>query len=185
MNNGRPLKIGGLVGSLRKESFNRALMLEAQKNCPSGAEIEILSIELPLFNQDLEMDPPQAVKDFKAKIEAADAILISSPEYNYSVSGVLKNAIDWASRPYGKNSLEGKPVAVMSASIGMIGGARGQYHLRQSFVFLNMFPVNRPEVMVPMAQDLIKDGKIEDPKTKEKIAELVQALIAWTERLSS
>lgn len=109
--------------------------------------IEIIDIEgVPLFNQDLEEKMSEKVKEFKAKIKAADAILIVTPEYNYSVPGVLKNAIDWASRPYGDNSFGGKPVAVMSASQGMLGGARAQYHLRQTFVSLNIHPVNRPEV---------------------------------------
>ena len=95
---------------------------------------------MPLFNQDLEAQPPEKIKEFKAKIRAADAILIATPEYNYSIPGVLKNAIDCASRPYGDNAFDGKPVALMGASVGMLGTARAQYHLRQSFVFLNMAP---------------------------------------------
>lgn len=182
----KKLKIVGLVGSLRQGSFNKALMDEAVKNCPPEAGIEIVGIgELPLFNQDQEMDLPSVVKDFKQKIKSADAILIASPEYNYSISGVLKNTIDWASRPYGDNSLEGKPVAVMSASIGMLGGARAQYHLRQCFVFLDMHPINRPEVMVPFAQEKIQNGIVQDAKTKEKIAELVTSLIAWAKKLKN
>jgi len=109
--------------------------------------------------------------------------LIATPEYNYSIPGVLKNAIDWASRPYGDNALEGKPVALMGASVGMLGTARAQYHLRQTFVFLNMYPLNRPEVMVPFANDKVNnDGKVTDPKTKEKIRELLESLIVWTRR---
>jgi chromate reductase len=124
------------------------------------------------------------VKEFKTKIRAADAILIATPEYNYSIPGVLKNAIDSASRPYGDNAFEGKPVALMGASIGMLGTARAQYHLRQSFVFLNMLPLNQPEVMVPFAQEKIdQDGRVTDQKTKEKIKELVETLVAWTRRL--
>ncbi len=178
----RKIKIVGLVGSLRKDSFNKVIMEQALKSCPPTAEIEILGIELPLFNQDLENNLPQKVKDFKAKIKVADAILIASPEYNYSIPGVLKNAIDWASRPYGDNSLESKPVAIMSASIGMLGGARMQYHLRQSFVFLNMFALNRPEVIVPFAQEKIENGEVKDEKTREKIEELVEALIVFTKK---
>jgi chromate reductase, NAD(P)H dehydrogenase (quinone) len=98
------------------------------------------------------MDMPGKVTEFKSKMRQADAILVSTPEYNYSVSGVLKNAIDFASRPYGDNPFDDKPVAIMSASIGMLGGARAQYHLRQMFVFLNMHPVNGPEVIVTFAQ---------------------------------
>ena len=181
--NSDKIKIVGLVGSLRKDSFNRAVMNEAVKSCPEEAGIEVLEINLPLFNQDQESTPPQDVKTLKEKIAASDAVIIATPEYNYSVPGVLKNAIDWASRPYGDNSFEGKPVAMMSASIGMLGGARAQYHLRQSFVFLNMHPLNRPEVMVPFAQDKIKNGQLEDAETKEKIATLVKALIEHTRSL--
>lgn len=183
MENEKKIKIAGLVGSLRKDSFNKALMVEAVKNCPSEAEIEVVSIDLPLFNQDRENDQPESVKIFKHQVKSADAILIASPEYNYSMSGVLKNAIDWASRPYGDNSLQGKPVGVMSASSGMLGGSRAQYHLRQTFVFLDMHPVNRPEVMVPFAAEKIQGGVVQDEKTKEKIGELVAALIAWTRKL--
>ena len=101
------------------------------------------------------MNMPVKVIEFKSKIRQADAILIATPEYNYSVPGVLKNAIDSASRPYGDNPFNEKPVAIISASIGMLGGARAQYHLRQTFVFLNMLPVNGPEVIVTFAQDKI------------------------------
>jgi len=101
---------------------------------------------------------PEKVREFKAKIRAADAILIATPEYNYSVPGVLKNAIDWASRPPGDNAFDGKPAAIMSASEGMLGGARAQYQLRHVFVFLNMHPINKPEVIVTFATERI-DGK--------------------------
>jgi chromate reductase len=171
------IKIIGLAGSLRQDSFNKALMQTAVEFCPKNAEIEVADINLPLFNQDMENDLPESVEIFKAKIESADAVLIAAPEYNYSFSGVLKNAIDWGSRPFGNNSFENKPVAIMSASIGMLGGARAQYHLRQCFVFLNMRAFNRPEVMVPFAAEKIQDGKVVDEKTREKIIELVEALV--------
>jgi chromate reductase len=172
-------------GSLRKGSYNRALLKAAQEMVPSGARLEIFDIAgIPAFNQDLETNPPPIVKEFKAKIRAADAILIATPEYNYSVPGFLKNAIDIASRPYGDNAFDGKPVALMGASVGMLGTARAQYHLRQSCVFLNMHPLNQPEVMVPLAQEKIdKDGKVTDQKTREKIRELLEGLVAWTRRL--
>ena len=125
---------------------------------------------------------PVKVMEFKSKIRDADGILIATPEYNYSVPGVLKNAIDWASRPYGDNAFDGKPVAIMSASIGMLGGARAQYHLRQMFVFLNMHPVNRPEVMVTFAQDKFDaDGKLVDENTKKYVSKLLQNLAKWTD----
>ena len=139
------IKILGIAGSLRKASFNRAALRAAQKLVPEGASLDIFDIEgLPGFNQDEEKNPPAKVVDMKAKIRAADAILFSTAEYNYSIPGVLKNAIDWASRPYGDSAWNGKPVAVMGASVGVIGTARAQYHLRQVFVFLDMDPVNQP-----------------------------------------
>jgi chromate reductase len=129
---------------------------------------------------------PEIVREFKTKIRSADAILIATPEHNYSVPGVLKNAIDWASRPYGDKSFEGKPVAVMSASTGMLGGARAQYQLRQAFVFLNMHPLNRPEIFVTFAnQEFDEKGKLTDEKTKKFIKQLLQALVAWTRKLGN
>ncbi len=179
------LSILGFAGSLRQGSYNKALLRAAQEMVPAGVELEILDLAgIPPFNQDLEMQPAEKVTAFKAAIRAADALLIATPEYNYSMSGVLKNALDCASRPYGDNALDGKPVAIMGASVGMLGTARAQYHLRQSCVFLNMYPLNRPEVMVPFAQEKIDDqGRLTDPKTREKIAELLESLIVWTRRL--
>jgi chromate reductase len=178
-------RILGFVGSLRKGSYNKALMRAALELLPENVELEVFDLsEIPPFNQDDERQPPQAVREFKAKVRAADAILIASPEYNYSVPGVLKNAIDWASRPYGDNAFEGKPVAVMSASIGSLGGARAQYHLRQSFVYLNMYPINRPEVMMPFAQDNVDaDGNVTNEQTRKLIRELLEALVRWMQRL--
>ncbi len=172
-------------GSLRKGSYNKALLRAAQEMVPSDARLEVFDIAgIPAFNQDLETNPPPIVKEFKAKIRAADAILMATPEYNYSIPGFLKNAIDSASRPYGDNAFDGKPVALMGASVGTLGTARAQYHLRQSCVFLNMHPLNQPEVMVPLAQEKIdKDGKVTDQKTREKIRELLESLVAWTRRL--
>jgi chromate reductase len=179
------VKILGFSGSLRKGSYNTALLRLAVALAPEGASIETFDMDgIPPFNQDEERSPPQKIKLFKEKIRAADAILISTPEYNYSIPGVLKNAIDWASRPYGDNAFEGKPVAIMSASIGMLGGARAQYHLRQSFVFLNMFPINRPEVMMPFAADKVDaDGNIKDEMTKKLVKELLESLVSHARRL--
>jgi chromate reductase len=138
-----------------------------------------------VFNQDLEENMPLKVKEFKSKIRDADAILIVTPEYNYSVPGVLKNAIDWASRPYGDNPFDGKLVAIMSASIGMLGGARAQYHLRQMFVFLNMHPVNVPEVIVPFAREKFDaTGRLLDENTKKFLTQLFQNIVNWTRRLT-
>ena len=174
----------GFAGSLRKQSYNRAILAAAREMVPDDAFLEIFDLEgIPPFNQDLELQPPDKVKEFKARIRAADAILIATPEYNYSIPGVLKNAIDWASRPYGDNAFDGKPVAMMGASVGTLGTARAQYHLRQSFVFLNMCPMNQPEVMVSFAQDKVdSSGRLTDEKTKKKIKELLESLVTWTRR---
>ena len=175
----------GFAGSLRKQSYNRSLLSAATEMVPDDAALEVFDLEgIPPFNQDLEQQPPEKVREFKAKIRAADAILIATPEYNYSIPGVLKNAIDWASRPYGDNAFDGKPVAMMGASVGMLGTARAQYDLRRSFVFLNMYPMNQPEVMVPFAQDKVdSSGRVTDEKTRKKIRELLQSLAAWTKRM--
>jgi chromate reductase len=179
------VNILGFAGSLRKDSYNRSLLRAALELVPKDAKLEVFDLDgIPPFNQDLENQPSEKVKEFKAKIRAADAILIVTPEYNYSIPGVLKNAIDCASRPYGDNAFEHKPVAIMGASIGMGGSARAQYHLRQCFVFLTCFALNQPEVMVPFAQEKIdKEGKLTDQKTREKIKELLESLVAWTKRL--
>lgn len=181
----KEIRIFGFAGSLRKRSLNRAILAAASELLPEGAKLEIFDLEgIPPFNQDLEKQPPDRVREFKANIRAADALLIAVPEYNYSVSGVLKNAIDWASRPYGDNAFEGKPVALMGASVGTLGTARAQYHLRQTCVTLDMHPLNRPEVMVPSAHEKIdREGKVTDPTTREKIKELLASLVVWTGRL--
>jgi chromate reductase, NAD(P)H dehydrogenase (quinone) len=179
------IKILGFAGSLRKGSYNKVILEEARKSVPPQALMEVYDLEgLPFFNQDLENNPTEKVKEFKLRIREADGILIATPEYNYSIPGVLKNAIDVASRPYGTNAFQGKPVALMGASIGALGTARAQYHLRQCFVFLNMIPMNMPEVMVPFAQDKIDaNGQLHDQKTEEKIKELVDAFVAWIRKV--
>src|SRR5438445_7370999 len=146
------LSILAIAGSLRRDSYNKSALRAAQSLCREGARLEIYDIAgLPLFNQDEEKNPTPKVTDFKQKIRAADAILISTAEYNYGMPGILKNAIDVASRPYGDSAWSGKPVAVMSAAMSMGGGVRAQYQLRQAFVFLNMDAVVQPEVAIPMA----------------------------------
>jgi chromate reductase len=181
------IEILGFAGSLRKDSFNKALLRTAAEVAPADVELKTFDLEgiLP-FNEDLEKEPTARVKEFKAQIRRAGAILIATPEYNYSMPGVLKNAIDVASRPYGDNAFESKPVAIMGASIGTLGTARAQYHLRQSCVFLNMYPLNRPEVMVSAVQDKVNEtGRITDEKTRAKVKELLQALVAWTRQLTA
>jgi chromate reductase len=182
----KQIKILAFAGSLRKGSYNKALVRAAVEVAPENVSMEVFDLEgIPPFNQDNENNPPAKVVEFKEKIRSADALLISTPEYNYSIPGVLKNAIDWASRPYRDNSLENKPVALMSASTGMLGGARAQYHLRQSFVFLNMQPVNKPEVMLPLAaQNIDANGKVTNELTRTLIKQLIEALVTWTNRLN-
>jgi len=179
------LSILGFGGSLRKGSFSGALLHAAVELVPEEARLEIFDLApIPIFNQDFEKTPPDIVKQFKSKIKAVDAILVGTPEYNYSIPGYLKNAVDWASRPYGDNSFEGKPVAIISSSTGMLGGARAQYHLRQTFIFLDMHPVNRPEVMVTHANQKINEqGKLTDEDTRKIIRQLLESLVAWTKKL--
>lgn len=177
------LKIGVLVGSLKKESVNRAVFETVKEICPKDMELNEIKIgNLPLFNQDYENDLPRVVINFKKNILESDAILFITPEYNYSVPGSLKNAIDWGSRPYGDNSWNNKPATIMSASGGMLGGVRAQYHLRQMFVFVNIVALNMPEVMIPRAPEKIENGKIIDEYTIKKIAEQLEALKNWTKK---
>jgi chromate reductase, NAD(P)H dehydrogenase (quinone) len=179
------IRILGIAGSVRRESYNRAALRAATQLLPEGATIDIFEIDgLPGFSQDEEQNPPAKVVELKKRIREADAILIVTPEYNYSVPGVLKNAIDWASRPYGDSAWNGKPAAIMGASIGAIGTARAQYHLRQMMVFLNMFPINQPEVMIGNAQNRFdSQGNLTDDLTKDLIRQLLQNLIKWTRRI--
>jgi chromate reductase len=179
------IKVLAFAGSLRKSSYNKALIRAAVEVAPENVVIEVFDLEgIPLFNQEFEANPPQRVKDFKDKIRAADALLIATPEYNYSIPGVLKNAIDCASRPKADTPFEGKPVAIMSAATGRFGGARAQYHLRQAFIFLNMQPINRPEVMLSDAQHNVDaEGKVTNDQTRQLIRQLLEALAAWTIKL--
>ena len=179
------ITILGIAGSLRKASYNRGALRAAQEVAPPDAKIEIFDLNgIPIFNQDEDKRPPERVTELKKRIRAADAILICTPEYNYSIPGGLKNAIDWASRPYGDSAWEGKPVAIMGATPGMLGTARAQYHLRQCFVFLNMRPLNRPEVMIGNASERFdQQGNLTDHDTREHIKKLVEALVKWTRQL--
>jgi chromate reductase len=182
----KQIKILAFAGSLRRGSYNKALVRAAVELAPENVVMEVFDLEgIPPFNEDYVSNPPASVIEFKDKIRKADALLIATPEYNYSIPGVLKNAIDWASRPFQGNPLEGKPVAVMSASAGRLGGARAQYHLRQTFVFLNMHPVNRPEIMLSQAADNVDtNGRLTNEQTRKLIKQLIEALVTWTDRLS-
>ena len=182
----RPVQILGIAGSLRRDSYNRAALRAATQLAPQDASVDIFKLDgLPGFNQDEEQNPPGEVVELKRRVREADAILFVTPEYNYSVPGVLKNAIDWASRPYGDSAWNGKPAAIMGASTGAIGTARAQYHLRQMMVFLNMFPINQPEVMIGNATERFDaQGNLTDNATKEFIRQLLQNLVDWTRRIS-
>jgi chromate reductase, NAD(P)H dehydrogenase (quinone) len=175
----------GIVGSLRRESYNRSAMRAAVELVPEGAGIEVFELDgIPAFNQDDEQHPPAKVVELKRRIRAADALLFVTPEYNYSIPGVLKNAIDWASRPYGDNAWSGKPAAIMGASNGAIGTARAQYHLRQVCVFLNVHALNGPEVMIRHAAERFDvQGNLQDETSKKLIRQLLQNLMDWTECL--
>ena len=183
MNN--PIRILGIAGSLRRGSYNRAALRAATKLVPEGAILETFELDgIPGFNQDDEQDPPAKIVELKRRIREADAVLFVTPEYNYSVSGVLKNAIDWASRPYGDSAWNGKPAAIMGASPGAMGTARAQYHLRQMLVYLNMFPINLPEVMISHAMDRFdQEGNLTDVPTRERITGLLQNLVDWARRI--
>jgi chromate reductase len=181
----KPVRILGIAGSLRRESYNRSALRAAVQLVPQDATLEVFELDgIPGFNQDEEQNPPAKVVELKRRIRDADSVLFVTPEYNYSVPGVLKNAIDWASRPYGDSAWSGKPAAIMGASVGAIATARAQYHLRQIMVFLNMFPVNQPEVMIGHAAERFdKDGNLTDDTTKDFIRQLLASLVAWTRRL--
>jgi chromate reductase, NAD(P)H dehydrogenase (quinone) len=177
-------KILGICGSLRKASFNRSALNAAGKLLPSGASLEAFELDgIPVFNQDNEQTPPPRVAEFKDKIRASDAVLFVTPEYNFSIPGVLKNAIDWASRPSGQSAWKGKPVAIMGASAGALGTARAQYHLRQCFVFLDMPAVNQPEVLIGgAAQKFDAQGQLTDQVAKDLIAKLLANLVGLAQR---
>lgn len=179
------INVLGVSGSLRKASYNAAALRAAKELAPSGVRLETFDIApIPLYNEDVRAQGyPPPVEDFRARIKAADAVLIVTPEYNYSVPGVLKNAIDWASRPP-EQPFNGKPIALMGASISAFGTARAQYHLRQSFVFMNGLVLNQPEVMIGSAGTRFDaQGKLIDEKSRELITALLTGLRDWALRL--
>lgn len=180
------LTVLGLSGSLRQGSYNRMALRAAQKLAPAGMTIETFDRlgEIPPYDEDVKQQGfPPAVQELRERIKAADALLIVTPEYNYSVPGVLKNAIDWASRPP-EQPFADKPLALLSASPGMLGGVRAQYHLRQSFVSLDAKLLNRPEAFIGQcAQKFAEDGTLTDEKTAAAIGALLEGLRAWTLRL--
>lgn len=175
----------GISGSLRKGSYNSVLIRIAKEETPPGTEFIIADISgIPLYNEDVRLQGmPKPVAVFKEQIRTADALLIATPEYNYSIPGVLKNALDWASRPPETSPLSDKPVALMGAG-GMMGTARAQYHLRQVCVFTNMHPLNKPELFIRRAAEKFdEEGNSKDPLIRDRVRNLIEALISWTQRL--
>ncbi len=179
------MRVLGIAGSLRQGSYNRAALRAAVELAPGGMEIELFDLaSIPMYNDDVRQQGyPTAVADMRQRIAKADALLIATPEYNYSIPAVLKNAIDWASRPPDP-PLNDKPLAIMGASPGALGTSRAQYHLRQVCVFVNMHPLNKPEVMISHCQQKFDaQGRLQDNETRERVRALLEALMQWTERL--
>jgi chromate reductase len=176
----------GFAGSLRAGSLNRALLRAAQDVAPAGMTIDTFDlIEVPLYNADVEAagDPP-GVTAFKDAIRRADAVLFVTPEYNHGVPGVMKNAVDWASRPPRGAPLNGKPVGIIGASPGQVGTARAQSQLRQAFEFTNSYVMPQPEILVFRASEKFDaDGKLTDEKTRELLGKYLVALHAWILRV--
>ena len=180
-------KILGISGSLRKASHNTAALRAAAELAPAGVTVTIYEGlgDIPPYDDDVRTGSgyPAPVEAFRAALRAADALMIATPEYNYSVSGVLKNAIDWASRPP-EQPFDNKPLAILGSTMGMLGTSRAQYDLRKMCVFLNAYPINKPEVMISQsATRFDAEGRLTDEATRKLIAQQVVALRDWTLRL--
>jgi len=185
---GPALTFLGIAGSLRRGSFNRGLIRAAVEIAPNGTSVVPFDLaDVPMFNADVEADgDPPPVAELKRAIAAADALLIATPEYNHCVPGVLKNAVDWASRPPRRSVLTSKPVAIMGASTGRGATARAQAHLRDGLAYTNGFVLPLPEVLVGSARDKFDDaGNLTDADTRQDVYDLLVALAAWTRRLQS
>lgn len=180
------MNVLGIAGSLRQASFNRGLLRAARELAPPGMSIAPFDLlDLPLYNGDDEAAPPPRAAELRARIRAADAVLIATPEYNYSISGVLKNAIDWGSQPLGANAWDGKPAAIMGAAVSSVGTARAQLHLRQSLTALNMYVLNGPELLVGRAGEKFDAaGNLIDATTRTRLRDLLEAFAAWTRRFA-
>lgn len=180
------LVILGIAGSLRRASYNRGLIRAAVEVAPAGIEVVHHEIgDVPLYNGDVEVQgDPEAVRRLKAAIAGADGLLLATPEYNHCIPGVLKNAIDWASRPARQSVLSGKPVAVMGASTGRGGTARAQAHLRDGLTYTNGYVLPLPEVLVPLVGEKADgEGNLVDLETRDEIHDLLKAFGAWIRRL--
>jgi chromate reductase len=181
------MRVCGIAGSLRRGSYNRALLRAAVALAPDGMQIAVFDRlrDVPPYDADVEAaGDPEPVVALKAAIRDADALLVVTPEYNYGVPGVLKNAIDWASRPPTASVLAGKPTAIMGATPGRTGTARAQLALRQSFVFTQTPVLPGPEVLVGEApRRFAPDGTLVDDGTRRYVRALLERLASWTERL--
>jgi chromate reductase len=180
----QPRTIAVLVGSLRKDSASRKIAKAIAALSPPGYRYEIVEIgELPLFDQDLEGEPPKAWVDFRDSIRPADAVLFVTPEYNRSIPGALKNAVDVASRPYGQSVLAGKPAAIVSSSAGPLGGFGANHHLRQSLSFLNMPILGQPETYIGNSLSLFDEaGALINDSTAEFLRGFAAVFTQWVER---
>ena len=181
-------RILGVAGSLRKDSYNRKLLGAIAGIAPENIEVEIYELDkIPLYNQDIDTPEsmPESVRDFKRRIKEADAILFVTPEYNRSIPGVLKNAIDWASRPYNDNSFDDKPVATIGATDGMLGTAVAQYHMREIFSFLNAHPMERPQLFVSGISKKLAGGKVQDEELKKLLLLFINNLALWAARINN
>jgi chromate reductase len=177
-------RVAVFVGSLRKDSFNRKLAKAVEKLAPDDFEFAHVRIDdLPLYNQDFDADYPAEARRLKQEVESADAVLFVTPEYNRAMPGVLKNAIDIASRPWGKNSFAGKPAAVLGISIGAIGTALAQQHLRNTLAYLDAPTLGQPEVFLQMKDGLLDDGgNIGNEDTREFLQGFVDRYVAWVRK---
>jgi chromate reductase len=177
-------KVAVFVGSLRKDSFNRKLAKAVEKLAPDDFEFAYVRIDdLPLYNQDFDADYPAEARRLKQDVESADAVLFVTPEYNRAMPGVLKNAIDIASRPWGTNSFAGKPAAVLGISIGAIGTALAQQHLRNTLAYLDMPTLGQPEVFMQMKDGLLDDdGNIGNDDTRKFLQGFVDRYVAWVRK---
>ena len=183
---GTPLNFLGIAGSLRRSSYNRGLIRAAIEVAPEGTRMTVFELaDIPMFNADVEVDgDPTAVTDLKRAIATADALVIATPEFNHCVPGVLKNAIDWASRPARQSALTGKPVAILGASTGRGATARAQAHLRDGLAYTNGLVLPLPEVLVGLAREKFdEDGNLTDAETRQEVRDLLVSLAAWTRRL--
>jgi len=185
MSDTKPISVLGICGSLRRGSFNRMALDTAIELAPAGMAVTVAEIgAIPLYDEDVRAQGfPPPVETLRRQIAAADALLFACPEYNYSMSGVLKNAIDWASRPPDQ-PFAGKPAAIIGAAVGMAGSARAQYDLRRSCVFLDIHPLNKPEVLIGQAQTKFDaDGRLTDEVARILIRDLMTALAGWARLL--